>query len=123
MKRFVYLLAFLSMALPKAVDLDGLEDELYSELYNATMEWGTYKPNQFFAVKNRHKYPVTVGMIWAAPDQARHSFTVRHTYRYLSGDGVTAHYEFHDGWSSARQVIEDPFVNARITVDFAKTVS
>ena len=41
--------------------------ELYSKLYNQTMEWGTYKPNQFFAIKDRSAKPMTVGLLWAVP--------------------------------------------------------
>jgi hypothetical protein len=40
----------------------------------------------------------------------------------LSGDNVTAYYEYHDGWGSSRQIIEDPQVNARIEIDFLKQV-
>ena len=87
------------------------------------MEWGTYKPNQFFGIKNRSPVPVTLGMLWAVPDQLRRGFDVRHTYKYQSGDGVNAYYEFHDGWGSSRQIIEDPFVNSRIEIDFVKQVS
>lgn len=84
------------------------------------MEWGTYKPNMFFGIKNRNPEPVTIGMAWIAPDEAKKNFNIRHTYRYQSGDGVTAYYEYHDGWGSSRQIIEDPYVNARMEIDFIK---
>jgi Glycosyl hydrolase family 63 N-terminal domain len=74
---------------------------LFSEKYNNTMEWGTYKPNQFFAIKDRSPNPVTVGMLWAVP-KGREGLQVRHTMRYQSGDGVTAYYEYHDGWGASR---------------------
>jgi hypothetical protein len=45
---------------------------------------------------------------------------VRHTYRYQSGDGVTAYFEYHDGWSVSREIIEDPAANARIEVEYLK---
>ena len=72
------------------------------------MEWGTYKPNQFFGIKNRDPNPITVGMLWAVPDQVRRTMDVRHTYKFQSGDGIIAYYEYHDGWSLAREIIEDP---------------
>jgi hypothetical protein len=54
---------------------------LFSELYNQTLEWGMYKPNMFFGVKDRSPNPVTVGMIWGVPvSEGRMDF--RHTYRY-----------------------------------------
>lgn len=40
---------------------------LFSEKYNSSMEWGTFKPNQFFAVKDRSPNPLTVGLLWAVP--------------------------------------------------------
>ena len=77
-------------------------NELYDELYNTTMEWGTYKPNLFFGIKNREQFPINLGLAWVVPDKRTMSFNVRHTYKYESGDGVTAYYEFHDGWSASR---------------------
>lgn len=52
----------------------------------------------------------------------KRGFDIRHTYKYQSGDGITAYYEYHDGWGSSRQIIEDPYSNSRIEVDFVKTV-
>jgi hypothetical protein len=43
--------------------------------------------------------------------------------RYQSGDGVTAYFEYNDGWGSSRQIIEDPIANARFEIDFIKTVT
>ena len=83
------------------------------------MEWGTYKPNLFFSVKDRSPNPWTVGLVWAVPNQQQ-GMDVRHTYRYQSGDGVTAYFEYHDGWSVSREIIEDPAANARIEVEYLK---
>jgi hypothetical protein len=72
MSRINLLFAFLllSSVQTRLLDLDSLEstNELYDELYNKTMEWGTYKPNLFFGIKNRSPTPVTVGLLWAYPD-------------------------------------------------------
>ena len=109
------------------LDLDAIysaqgdSNQLYSKLYNDTMEWGTYKPNLFFGIKNRAPSPLTVGMIWAVPGQ-HGGFAVRHTYQYQSGDGVTAYFEYHDGWGSCRQIVEDPAANARFEIDFVKSI-
>jgi mannosyl-oligosaccharide glucosidase len=96
--------------------------QLYSEVYNETMEWGTYKPNLFFGIKNRSPKPLTLGLVWAVPG-SQGQMNIRHTYRYQSGDGVTAYYEYHDGWGSSREIIEDPLANARFEIDFVKLVS
>lgn len=100
-----------------AIDLDthfsqsinnGFEGELHDELYNLTMEWGSYKPNIFFGIKNRSPQPTTVGMAWAVPDVVRRTMDIRHTYKYQSNDGVSAYFEYHDGWSMFKEIIEDP---------------
>lgn len=67
------------------------------------MEWGTYKPNLFFGIKNRNQNPINIGMVWLCPDvRSPGGFAIRHTYKYESGEGVTAYFEFHDGWSSSK---------------------
>ncbi|CDW80734.1 mannosyl-oligosaccharide glucosidase [Stylonychia lemnae] len=86
------------------------------------MEWGTYKPNQFFGIKNRDPEPITVGMAWVVPGMKKGEFDVKHSYKYESNNGEIAYYEFHDGWSSSKQVIEDPRENARIEIEFTKQV-
>lgn len=89
------------------LDLDVLYQEgnsqLYDKVYNESMEWGTYKPNQFFGIKNRAPNPVVIGMIWAGPNPDRkNKLSFRHTYKYLSTENITAYYEYHDGWSCSR---------------------
>ena len=49
------------------VDLDDLyqTNSLFDEVYNETMDWGTYQPNRFFALKNRgDPIPVYFGLSW-----------------------------------------------------------
>ena len=111
----------------KLMDIDALyasesDEFLFSKLYNETMEWGTYKPNQYFAVKDRSSSPLTVAMLWAVPIPGQ-GFQLRHSLRYQAGDGVTAYFEYHDGWGASRQIIEDPAANARFTIDFVKQVT
>ena len=48
---------------------------------------------------------------------------VRHNYEYGNNDGVSAYFEYHDGWSASRQIVEDPQANARFEIDFLKQVS
>ena len=86
------------------------------------MEWGTYKPNQFFGIKNIDDKPTIIGLAWAVPDSQKRSFVIRHTYKYQSNENITAYYEYHDGWSSSRQIIEDNIYNARFEIDFIKQI-
>ena len=71
-------------------------------------------------MKNRAPEPVTVGLVWAVPDPRTGSLMIRHTFKFQSGDGVTAYYEYHDGWSGSRQIINDPVANVRFEIDFVK---
>ena len=47
---------------------------------------------------------------------------VRNAYTDIESDNVTAYWEFHDGWSSARQIILDPRGNVRFEIDWVKVV-
>ena len=98
------LLSIISLTGSKILDLDNYYNEgfVHDRLYNATMEWGIYKPNQFFGIKNRDKDPVTVGLLWISPSMKKNDFDIKHTYKYESNDGEIAYYEFHDGWSASK---------------------
>lgn len=96
-------------------------------MYNETLEWGTYKANLFFAVKDRSATPINVGLVWIIPtpnfrDMGQKGYLVRNAFTDIEGDNITAYWEFHDGWSSARQVILDPLGNVRFEIDFVKEV-
>jgi hypothetical protein len=134
MRKIAYLLslaAVFSCSLSKYIDLDELyqdntpESQLYSQLYNETMEWGTYKTNLFFGVKDRSPSPVDIGLVWVIPSDntnplTRNGYLVRNTYTDVFSDNVTAYWEFHDGWSSSRQIILDPRGNVRFEIDWVK---
>lgn len=119
---FLIIACLMSSCMSNLIDLDSLYEtnDLYDPLYNLTMEWGTLKPNLFFGIKNRNANPINVGLVWVVPENGR--FTVRHTYKYESGDGVTAYYELHDGWGTSKQIIEDPKGNVRFEVEFVKQI-
>lgn len=124
------LILLITQSKQRIVDLDSLYEDtfatgdLFSPLYNETMLWGTYNPNVFFGIKDRVEQPLTVGLVWAVPNPTNPNggMDIRHTYRYQSGDGVTAHFEYHDG-HSCRQIIEDPLANARFVIDFIKELN
>lgn len=112
------------LASSRLIDLDSLYEtnEVLDYLYNETMEWGTYKPNLYFALKQRKKNPLTVGLIWASPDPRTQAMTVRHTYRFENTDNVTAYYEVHDGYSIAKEVVTDPIANVVFEISFLKQI-
>lgn len=58
MKLIGIILLFVSLSAAKILDLSDLDktlinEELFSPLYNLTMEWGVYKPDLYFGIKNR----------------------------------------------------------------------
>ena len=114
----IVLLLFAAVVNLRIIDLDDLyandqtsDGQLYSQLYNHTQEWGTYKANLFFGMKDRSPVPVDIGMVWIFPTtnisnpMYNKGYIVRNSYTDIDIDGVMAYWEFHDGWSSARQVI------------------
>lgn len=100
--KLILLASLLFAGIATPIDLDQLyadqssNGQLFSKIYNETVEWGTYKPNLFFGVKDRSPSPMTLGLAWAVPLN-NGQMDMRHTYRYQSGDGVTAYFEYHDG--------------------------
>lgn len=58
MKLIGIILLLVSLSASKILDLSDLDatlinEELFSPLYNLTMEWGIYKPDLYFGIKNR----------------------------------------------------------------------
>lgn len=110
----------------KVLDLDELYNQtdtaLFSEVYNQTLEWGTYKPNMFFGLKDRSPNPVTVGMIWGVPVQ-NEGLDFMYTFNYGGNDAITGRFEYHDGWGSSRQIVRDPYSNAIFEIEYVKEIS
>ena len=75
-------------------------EQLFSSLYNTTVEWGLYKPDLYFAAKNRAPHPLSVGMFWYSPPNTTDDLLTR--YDFEMENGVIAHYEFNDATCSAR---------------------
>jgi len=70
---------------------------------------------------------VDVGLVWVIPSNnsnslTRNGYLVRNAFTEIEDDNVTAYWEFHDGWSSARQIILDVRGNVRFEIDWAKEV-
>lgn len=72
-KLLTALLSAAGIATAVPIDLDTLysdsssNGQLFSKVYNETIEWGTYKPNLFFGIKDRSPSPLTLGLAWAVP--------------------------------------------------------
>lgn len=53
-----FIISLISLSSLKKFDLTDLDkalenEDLFSPLYNMTVEWGIYKPDLYFGVKNR----------------------------------------------------------------------
>lgn len=75
-------------------------------------------------MKDRSPVPVNIGLIWVFPSTLtsdpmyKNGYIVRSAYPDVYYDGVMAYWEFHDGWSSAREIIQDFDANARFEIDY-----
>lgn len=123
MKSIIFGIALTAVAAAKKLDLVNLDatlanETLFSKLYNTTMEWGTYKPDLFFGVKNRQNHPLSAGMFWYTPVNN----TVETRYAYVEDKGVVGHYEFHDASSSSKQILKDSLRNTNFIVEFQKEI-
>eukprot|EP00347_Sterkiella_histriomuscorum_P002218 403369017 len=103
-------------------DLDNtLKNEpLYSPLHNKSVEWGTYKPNLYFGVKNRQMNALTFGLFLynEVPDNQTNPVNISH--QYVEDSGVSAYYQFHDGTSASKQKITDDNRQMIVETEFQK---
>ena len=81
--------------------------------------WGTFKPNLYFALKEKTGAHNVVGLAWIVKDWRTDSLIVRHVYQFAQPyENVNAFYTAHDGHSFARETILDEEYNARFLIDF-----
>ena len=98
-------LSFASAKYLNLTDLDTtlMNETLFSPLYNSTVEWGVYKPNLYFGIKNREEFPLSIGMFWVLPNNSTDgtdNTQIRH--QYVMDSGVVGHYDFNDATCSSR---------------------
>ncbi|CDW90142.1 mannosyl-oligosaccharide glucosidase [Stylonychia lemnae] len=108
----------------KVIDLSDLDtamegQSLFNEVYNKTVEWGVYKPDLYFGVKNRQENPLAFGLFWYNYDKDK-TPQVNSSYAYDMDNGVTAYYQFNDGTSASRQLIKDEKRQIQYKIEFHK---
>jgi hypothetical protein len=66
-------------------DLDNtlINETLFSPLYNMSVEWGIYKPDLYFGVKNRQDKPLSMGMFWYSLDPNNETAPPNTSYPYV----------------------------------------
>ena len=90
-----------------------------SDHARSSSQWGTYKPNLFFALKEKSEVHNVVGLAWIVKDWRTDSLIVRHVYQFAQPyENVNAFYTAHDGESFARETIIDEEYNTKFLLDW-----
>lgn len=98
---------------------------IFNQNHRSKYHWGTYKPNLYFAMKNRRNMSETFGILWFGAnkdDFEKHgsiSNRIRHNCRME--DNVNYRWEAHNGVDYGRQIIEDKDYNLKLMTSFVKT--
>lgn len=90
----------------------------------AKYHWGTYKPNLYFALKNRRNTSQVFGLMWYGSDEKNFEETpefenrIRHDCKME--DDLNYHWNKHNGFDFADQLIEDKKLNLKLSTKFIK---
>ena len=69
-----------------------------STVISKPAEWGTLKPNLYFAVKEQAMQQSVMGLAWMVKDWRTDKLIIRHAYQYQNpAENVKAFYTAHDG--------------------------
>ena len=86
--------------------------------------WGTYKPNLYFAMKNRRNTSQVFGLMWYGAGAENFESNkdlenrIRHDCRM--DNGLKYRWEAHNGLDYGDQVIEDESLNLKLSTKFIK---
>jgi mannosyl-oligosaccharide glucosidase len=86
--------------------------------------WGTYKPNLYFAMKNRRNVSDVFGIMWYGSssndfaEQGDVSQRMRHNC--VNDDKIAYHWEKHNGADYGNQIIEDKPNKIKLNTKFVK---
>ena len=104
-----------------------LEDSnnLFSELHNSKYLWGTYKPNLYFAMKQKQKETAVFGLMWYGIKEKYFSKKVnideilRHNC--LKTDAIKYYWPYHNGLDYSNEIIKDEENNLKLDINTIKT--
>jgi len=86
--------------------------------------WGTYKPNLYFAMKNRRNMSDVFGVMWYGPSSTDFSeqgdIGQRLRHNCVNDDKVNYHWERHNGADFGSEIIEDKLNNLKLNIKFVK---
>jgi len=98
---------------------------IFDNEQRASYYWGTYKPNLYFAMKNRLNTSINFGIMWYGADEKHFhrsgNITERIRHNCRMEDELKYRWEIHNSKDYGNQVIEDPNANIKLTTEFIKT--
>lgn len=92
--------------------------EVFDEVHDSELLWGTYRPQVYFGMKTRTRTDTLVfGLMWYTPNSPT-QVQLRHMIK--SDDRVEYRWQVHDGRQVGSQRIIDHHFNIEITTEFLK---
>lgn len=93
--------------------------------HRAEYFWGTYKPNLYFAMKNRLNTSINFGMMWYGAEEMHYhrlgNITERIRHNARMEDQLKYRWEIHNSKDYGKQIIEDSNVGISLSTEFIKT--
>lgn len=93
--------------------------------HRSKFSWGTYKPNLYFAMKNRRNVSDVFGLMWYGPtsqdyaEQGDISQRLRHNC--VNDDKINYFWERHNGADFGSEIINDNLNKIKLNTKFVKT--
>lgn len=94
---------------------------LFSQEHLSKYFWGTYKPNLYFAMRERLNTTNVFGIMWydASSSNLPKIQKMRHECK-KGEDNIVYYWEAHNGIDYGSQIIQDKEINAKINTQFIK---
>ncbi|KAJ3411945.1 Processing alpha glucosidase I [Chytridiales sp. JEL 0842] len=86
---------------------------------NASLFWGTYRPNLYLGTRTRSAETLLTGLMWHGLAQYEDVRKIRHSCE--EGDGVKYAWDEHDGRSYGKQSLTDKANNLQLKTEFLKS--
>jgi mannosyl-oligosaccharide glucosidase len=99
--------------------------QIITNEHRAKYYWGTYKPNLYFAMKNRKNTSDVFGIMWYGAEESHYTkqgdIAKRTRHNCKMEDNLNYHWEVHNGLDYGEQVIKDDANNLVLNTKFIKT--
>jgi len=92
--------------------------------HRSKYHWGTYKPNLYFAMKNRRNTSQVFGLMWYGAGKENYErtqdFSSRIRHDCKMEDNLNYRWETHNGLDYGEETIEDQSLNLKLSTKFIK---